>query len=83
MRFRYLFLLLALLLGTTLEYGQSLPAEEPIRPSGIIVNEADALPFVTVTNLATQQGVMSNKEGFFYIAFLALAHDTLQLSAVN
>ena len=82
MRLRYLFLLLALLLGTTLGYGQSLPTDEPIRLSGVIVNEAEEpLPFVTVTNLATQQGVVSNEEGFFYITFPA--QDTLQLSAVN
>ncbi len=62
--------------------GQSLPAKEPIRLSGVIVNEAnEALPFVTVTNLSTQQGVVSDEEGFFYLTFPA--QDTLQLSAVN
>lgn len=61
---------------------QSLPAAEPIRLSGVIVNEADeALPFVTVTNLRTQQGVVSDEAGFFYLTFFA--QDTLQLSAVN
>ena len=66
----------------TSSVGQSLLPDEPIRLSGIIVNEADEpLPFVTVTNLATQQGVVSNQEGFFYLTFPA--HDTLQLSAVN
>ena len=83
MHFRYLSLLLVgWLLGATQGHGQSLPADEPVRLSGVIVNEADEpLPFVTVTNLATQQGVVSNEEGFFYITFPA--QDTLQLSAVN
>ena len=80
--FRRLLLFFGLLLGMTSTYGQSLPADEPIQLSGVIVNEADEpLPFVTVTNLATQQGVVSNEEGFFYLTFPA--QDTLQLSAVN
>ena len=82
MHLRYLSLFLGLLLGVTQGYGQTLPPDEPIRLSGVIVNEADEpLPFVTVTNLTTHQGVVSNEEGFFYITFPA--QDTLQLSAVN
>lgn len=62
--------------------GQAPPPDASIRLSGIIVNEAnEALPFVTVTNLRTRQGVVSDAEGFFYLTFLA--HDTLRLSAVN
>jgi hypothetical protein len=78
---RFLFFSFVLLI--TLEtVGQSLPANEPVRLSGVIVNEADEpLPFVTVTNLSTQRGVVSDEEGFFYLTFPA--QDTLQLSAVN
>ena len=83
MHFRYHSLLLAgLLIAATQGFGQTPPPDDPIRLSGVIVDEAnEPLPFVTVTNLATHQGVVSNKEGFFYITFPA--QDTLQLSAVN
>ena len=82
MRFWYSLLFLGIVLGFAPVVGQSLPGEASIRLSGVIVNEADEpLPFVTVTNLTTRQGVVSNEEGFFYITFPA--HDTLQLSAVN
>ena len=78
---RFWFSLFVLLI-TFEAVSQSLPTDEPIRLSGVIVNEADEpLPFVTVTNLRTQQGVVSDGEGFFYLTFPA--HDTLQLSAVN
>ena len=82
MHLRRLSLFLGFLVGWISTYGQSLPAGEPIRLSGVIVNEKDEpLPFVTVSNLSTHQGVVSNEEGFFYITFPA--SDTLQLSAVN
>ncbi len=61
---------------------QSLIDSTAIKLSGVIVDDADEpLPFVTVTNLNTHRGVVSNEEGFFYITFSA--EDTLQLSAVN
>lgn len=79
MRLRFF---LFILLAASEAMSQSLPTDEPIRLSGVLVNEADEpLPYVTVTNLSTQQGVVSNEEGFFYLTFLA--QDTLQLSAVN
>lgn len=77
------FLLIGLLL-LTIDWAraQSQPNDEPIQLSGVIVNKADEpVPFVTVSNLSTQRGVVSNDEGFFYITFPA--QDTLQLSAVN
>ena len=78
---RFWFSLFVLLI-TFEAVSQSLPTDEPIRLSGVIVNEADEpLPFVTVTNRRTQQGVVSDEEGFFYLTFPA--NDTLQLSAVN
>ena len=78
---RFWFSLFVLLI-TFEAVSQSLPADESIRLSGVIVNEADEpLPFVTVTNLRTRQGVVSDEEGFFYLTFSA--QDTLQLSAVN
>ena len=79
MRFWYpLFILLL----STEAMSQVVPADESIRLSGVIVNEADeVLPFVTVTNLSTRRGVVSDEEGFFYLTFSA--QDTLQLSAVN
>ena len=81
MGYRYI-ILLAVLLQTTLGYAQAPADHDPIQLSGIIVNEADEpLPFVTVTNRATQQGVVSNEEGFFYLTFPK--QDTLQVSAVN
>lgn len=82
MQLRYLLVFLWTILGFVQAFGQLRPDNAPIRLSGIIVNEADEpLPFVTVTNLTTRQGVVSNEEGFFYITFPA--KDTLQLSAIN
>ena len=81
MGYQYI-ILVAALLGAFSGYGQSPETDEPVRLSGVIVNQADEpLPFVTITNLATQQGVVSNEEGFFYITFPL--QDTLQVSAVN
>ena len=77
-----LFLFVCCVLLTLSANAQSLGDAAGVQLSGVIVDDADEpLPFVTVTNLNTHQGVVSNEEGFFYITFSK--EDTLQLSAVN
>ena len=76
--FGFVVLLIALPL---LSWSQSTPSND-IALSGVIVNETgEALPFVTITNLATQTGVVSDEEGFFFINFDK--KDTLRLSSVG
>lgn len=79
---KFFILIISLTLCSLLSQAQSIPPDEAIALSGVIVNEADEpLPFVTVTNLSTQTGVVSDEEGFFFINFDK--KDTLRLSSVG
>lgn len=56
--------------------------DNTISLSGTLVNkEYDPVPYVTITNLSNNKGVVSDDEGFFYIRFDR--QDTLELSAVG
>lgn len=56
--------------------------DNTISLSGTLVDkESEPVPYVTITNLSNNRGVVSDDEGFFYIRFDR--QDTLELSAVG
>lgn len=74
--------LLSLFLYSSSLMAQYNPADSTIQLSGNIVDhQDDPLSFATVTNLTTQNGVISNEEGFFYLTFQR--EDTIRISSVG
>lgn len=56
--------------------------DNTISLSGTLIDQkSEPVPYVTVTNISNQKGVVSDEEGFFYIQFDR--QDTLELSAVG